>query len=405
MRARVVRLALLFLAVLAVASASAWSYSPWSGPGGSSATLPTGLCNPNGVAWASTTTYTGTSVVIPATASKDTGFYYVPSAGCTSGSTEPNWPNAIGLNVADGSCTWQAFGSSVCSQGANAWTTMLDCDLTAQGSQTLTTDGAYTICGKTWNKFNSAGEATHATVGGGSPLTFNPNVPVSFVFGTQNAPGVWIGFQQFNIPQGFQWQTSYRLWVYATSFGNSNASTGFGGNGMVLGLLPLSTNTTTTDRYLSFMTSYAWGFTGEWVFDYVIWQNLSSFSSTGPVSVTGSNTYPSVAMLELAPMGLENDSSVQYFALNVGPWPQVTQMQAITIWPSTTLNPYVTKGFCNLSGTLIAGNDGGSIIGNQPSCLQPGQWGMTIGAERASTAPTQTISINRVRIDYKQTNL
>ena len=54
------------------------------------------------------------------------------------------------------------------------WITALNLDFTLEGSQTLTTDGNYTIGGKTWIKGNSAGDSTAMAVTGGVGLVIIP---------------------------------------------------------------------------------------------------------------------------------------------------------------------------------------------------------------------------------------
>ncbi len=48
----------------------------------------------------------------------------------------------------------------------DAWTTVLDCDFTAESTQTITADGNYTVCGRTWTAFNKANSSTFAVTNG-----------------------------------------------------------------------------------------------------------------------------------------------------------------------------------------------------------------------------------------------
>jgi len=54
------------------------------------------------------------------------------------------------------------------------WTTVFDLDFSAQANQALSPDGAYTIGGFAFTKFNSANETANANIVAGSGLQIRP---------------------------------------------------------------------------------------------------------------------------------------------------------------------------------------------------------------------------------------
>jgi len=61
--------------------------------------------------WAANTAFVTANAVTP-TVPNARGLFFVASASCTSGASEPSWPTTIGGTVADGSCTWTATGTT-----------------------------------------------------------------------------------------------------------------------------------------------------------------------------------------------------------------------------------------------------------------------------------------------------
>jgi hypothetical protein len=67
---------------------------------------------PANIPWAPKVAYSAQSAIIP-TAANVNGFYFVATAGGTSGATEPTWPSTIGNTVSDGTVTWTCAGSTL----------------------------------------------------------------------------------------------------------------------------------------------------------------------------------------------------------------------------------------------------------------------------------------------------
>jgi hypothetical protein len=59
--------------------------------------------------WVASTTYATNDIRIPTSANRN-GFRYKATTGGTTGSTEPTWPEAVGLTVTDGTAVWTCEG-------------------------------------------------------------------------------------------------------------------------------------------------------------------------------------------------------------------------------------------------------------------------------------------------------
>ena len=102
-------------------------------------TIKAALCNefsPSYSAWASGTSYSEGSIVVPTTRN---GLRYRATNDGTSGSSEPTWPTTSGETVTDNGVTWEEYG------GEHADNEFWD-DVSANE---LSEDGGYTAGGET----------------------------------------------------------------------------------------------------------------------------------------------------------------------------------------------------------------------------------------------------------------
>lgn len=92
------------------------------------------------------------------------------------------------------------------------WRTILDINFANQSSQTLTTDGAYTIAGFTANKTNTSGESAAMAIVNGSGLVIQPSGSSTDIFSTTfSAPCLAFPLNQLAvITPG----SMFRLWMY-----------------------------------------------------------------------------------------------------------------------------------------------------------------------------------------------
>lgn len=110
----------------------------------------------------------------------------------------------------------------VSSTPGGGWATAMDCDLTAEASQSLTA-GSKTFCSRTWTSAPGAsGRGTTALVNG-TGLVFNASTGgtaytanIGGGGGAHSAGRVWLPLSQLGI-SGLSWETQFRIWLYVTS--------------------------------------------------------------------------------------------------------------------------------------------------------------------------------------------
>lgn len=102
--------------------------------------------------------------------------------------------------------------------GTSGWQTAVDIDFTNLPSQTMATDGDYTIAGLTWTKTRSENEYAAMSIVSGSGLVVYPQpVPASGSYSVYNQQHPHIFTQFENIIPNFNPNGSYRMWMYASS--------------------------------------------------------------------------------------------------------------------------------------------------------------------------------------------
>jgi hypothetical protein len=122
---------------------------------------------------------------------------------------------ALFTNGAGANPSWNNVGSA-----ASNWVTAMDIDLTAEATQTLTTDGNYTIGGLTWTKAQSTNDLVAMKITNGTGLVIQPKATSNNYNGTtRSAPYIYIPVT--SIIPGYDWTYSIRLWIYIS------ADTGF----------------------------------------------------------------------------------------------------------------------------------------------------------------------------------
>lgn len=388
---------LLFFAVMMVAGAPAFGYAPWSGGGSSSAVkLPTGLCSQSGVAWTTGSAYSASSVVIPSTAAKQTGYYYVPIGACTSGATEPaSWPNAIGTTVSDGGCTYTTTGPTSC--GGTVWVEALDFDFTAPGAQTFSTDGSVSFGGLTWTKFGSACETTHASAGGGTGLSITPNASTCVLsLASRTLPGLYLPLSNLNIP-GLTWRTPVRAWLYiASQSGNANSGPGFAGDGPTFAWVSnVAGMTTANGLYLMQAASLAFnagqGLEPGW--DQQTYQDNTATGVGGPFHQSFNGTFLASTILLEQNLGFLGVKATYYVGWNLAPWPSVQSMITATQTPQGIAADNRIPDF-GLNGGIY------NALPSPASFASVKNAGVAIAVSRGDSGAVNAV-FNRLRIDYQ----
>jgi hypothetical protein len=106
----------------------------------------------------------------------------------------------------------QGGGSSGSGGG---YSTALDLDFTAQPTQTLSPDGAYTIGGQTFTKINSSGDNTAMVLTNGTGIVIKPNNGVDYSQGGRTLPALTTNLAA--IVPGFSLSMPLRIWLYISS--------------------------------------------------------------------------------------------------------------------------------------------------------------------------------------------
>lgn len=106
-----------------------------------------------------------------------------------------------------------AGGLSQAIADASGWITALDVDFVAEATQTLATDGTYTIGGLSWVKSNSANEAASMTVTNGSGLIIQPSSSTDIGGATRSAPMIRFVLSDLGYT-GLNYSSKVRLWFY-----------------------------------------------------------------------------------------------------------------------------------------------------------------------------------------------
>lgn len=95
------------------------------------------------------------------------------------------------------------------------WSTILDLDLTAQASQTLSPDGNYTIGGKQWTKSNSANDRVAMAIVNGTGLVIQPVQSTDYHGGTRSMPLITVPLSTLFPSIGLR--HAVRLWVHISA--------------------------------------------------------------------------------------------------------------------------------------------------------------------------------------------
>lgn len=97
------------------------------------------------------------------------------------------------------------------------WQTALDLDFTAETTQSLTTDGNYTIGGLTWTKALSSHDRVAMAVTNGTGLVITPTSGSAFNSGnSRSSPLLQLPLSQLSIPK-LDWRMPLRVWIKLTS--------------------------------------------------------------------------------------------------------------------------------------------------------------------------------------------
>lgn len=251
--------------------------------------------------------------------------------------------------------------ASAPSSGASGWATDIDCDLTAQGTQTLSADGTYTFCGLTWTKINSASDASPTTLSA-SGLTFTPNSSSDYFASTVTAPSVRLSLSSL-IPS-LRSDMPVRVWAYVSA---QNAGASFDSATIALESQPTAASLTNYALELGWTTNAAAG----WMSQY-----NSNGSNVGQVAASGSpfNGY-NVGVVE-SNVGLGVGMATFLAGTWSSGWPSWSSLRQ-----TAQSGPPATIG----SSTFINGSNTYDVL---------------LGAHRAGSGTAFAATFARVRIEH-----
>jgi hypothetical protein len=224
------------------------------------------------------------------------------------------------------------------------WRTVLDLDFTVQTPQTFTTNGNYTIAGKTWTKANSTGDSSAAKIDS-TGMVFTPTSAAEYAGGTRSSPIMSVKLT--DLYSSIDMSTGIRIWAYISS---NNQAANF--DGSVHGL----DNGT---------TGYGWAVYGGRTLSGQGLSIQSTFSGSGLGfldSVQTLNTTNNVLMLELSNV-LDMNGSYYYGSWNNG-WPAINTMKKAGLYTATSRAVATTTLLSDLQLFLSAkrGGSGTSLV-------------------------------------------
>lgn len=241
------------------------------------------------------------------------------------------------------------------------WITALDLDFTAQPSQSLGTDGNYTIGGYPFFKSNSANDNTPMALTNGTGIVIIPKAGGTDYFsGTINLPLIRIFLS--NVIGNFSYGMPLRLWAYNSSI---NPAAEFDESTLTLESAGVSS--------LNFNYAFKKGFNNNNANGYITTMNINS-SNQGQQNEQAFTT-DNVMVLEI-PRGLPSLEFRTYTGLYSNGWPAASALNPHTMYTVSTQNPTTSIGAAS-------------------------NWTMSLGAERVNSATNLTVVFARMRIDYK----
>jgi len=263
------------------------------------------------------------------------------------------------------------------SPGANVsgWITALDIDFSAVPSQNLSANGTYTIGGIAgWKRENAAADRIAMALTNGAGVVIQPTIS-AYSSNVRTAPLLWLPLSALNIP-ALDWSTQFRVWIYAPTESHALDNT----DAVFAGL--------DTDSIVFSPGWIASRSNGSGTRFLDLGRRINSTGGLeGGVNIgtwTGTNTNVVRAEINRLASPSIDIVGVRYNA-------------AIAAWPSVSdpaLKPIIAYG------GVIAGGD---ISTMNASALGPAAGlGLVLGAYAGSVNDQYSVTIARVRVDYKQ---
>ena len=247
--------------------------------------------------------------------------------------------------------TWASMSPS----GMPAYTTALDLDFSAEGTQTLSSDTTYTIGGLTWTKINSVNDAVAMTVTNGSGLIVQPGATSDYNSTTRTLPAITLPISSASA--SINYTSALRVWVYIAA---TNATGNY--HNAVLGV----ESGGTLSAYIV-KAGYDNGLNGK-----SGWINFAGTPTTRLQQTGAPFTTNDVIVLDL-PHGIIG----AHMMLSAGTYSAGFPAYSALLPASTTRISAVTPNATAISG-----------------------WRVLLGAQRAGAGVTLSVTIGRLKIEY-----
>jgi hypothetical protein len=241
---------------------------------------------------------------------------------------------------------------------AGGWTTALDLDFTALATQSLATDGAYTLSGVVFQKINSVNDASPAVITHGVGLVLQPNATANNYLTTRTGPGLTVNLA--SIIPNLGPDTPVRLSVYNSA---NNSGGNYDGATIALENPTLSTN-------YSLKRGYSSGFSYDAI--------LTTVGGNQDQNTGGSLFSDNVMVVSLFD-GIASGRG-QYFAGVYG-----------SGWPAPAT--------CDPLGIAQMGAAG--VTDTHATFGQMNAWDALLTADRSGSTTALVITYARLRVEYK----
>ncbi len=252
------------------------------------------------------------------------------------------------------------------STAGTGWVTAIDCDISAEGSQTFSSNTTYTFCGLTWTKANSSGDRVAMAIVNGSGLVIQPNGGgLTYNGTTRTAPNIYTDLATI-IGSSYYIDTPIRIWIYISA---DNIAADADNAGWFMDNLGTSSTIAQAVAYRSASGGVKANLTGS-VF---AGASLGTQSAASPLNNTDR------VMVTEIPLGFWDNHGTSYSAAYSSGWPALN-----------VLRPIIRGGAVNAQ-LAVATQD---VITSLPM-----KFGLV--ALRVNSATLLSVTIARIRIDYR----
>lgn len=289
-----------------------------------------------------------------------TRIYWVVTGAPDTTGTQSGYPTGLLTSIVTDYTTSSSVTSSGNTVYANVWQTALELDFTAQTTQSISSDGSYTIGGYSFTKINSADDRVAMAVTNGTGLVVQPGTAGAnggdYINNIRTLPALTMALSTY-VPN-FTLDTPIRVWLYNSA---DNAAANY--DACVLAFERPNGNTNYAAKK---------GYSGALSLNCTANFNASNQGQTNSTGVYTNNVF----VLEC----LDGLSSLRsrFFSGTFG-------------------NGF--PGFSTLKQVATVGPSTGAF--DSQFTGQPSDWNLLIGAQRAgSSTSTYSTTIARIRIEY-----